>query len=113
VNKVDRKVDKKVDSLLIHQYRHQTGRRQSSIRKNKAQREVLQKGIRGISEDKEDKGDKGGMRGIRRIRRIRGIRKSQFIHQYRHQTGRRQSPIRKKEGAEGSVPRGDKGDKGG
>ena len=60
VNKVDRKVDKKVDSLLIHQYRHQTGRRQSSIRKKKAQREVLQKGIRGIREDKEDKGDKGG-----------------------------------------------------
>ena len=52
--------DKKVDSLLIHQYRHQTGRRQSSIRKKKAQREVLQKGIRGIREDKEDKGDKGG-----------------------------------------------------
>ena len=51
--------------------------------------------------------------GIRGIRRIRGIRKSQFIHQYRHQTGRRQSPIRKKEGTEGSVPRGDKGDKGG
>ena len=103
-------MDKKVDSLLIHQYRHQTGRRQSSIRKKKAQREVLQKGIRGIREDKEDKGDKGGIRGIRRIR---GIRKSQLIHQYRHQTGRRQSPIRKKEGAEGSVPRGDKGDKGG
>jgi len=57
---VDKKVDKKVDSLLIHQYRHQTGRRQSSIRKKKAQREVLQKGIRGIREDKEDKGDKGG-----------------------------------------------------
>ena len=67
VDKVDRdfaqkvsKVDKKVDSLFIHQYRHQTGRRQSSIRKKKAQREVLQKGIRGIREDKEDKGDKGG-----------------------------------------------------
>ena len=56
---MDKKVDKKVDSLLIHQYRHQTGRRQSSIRKKKAQREVLQKGIRGIREDKEDKGDKG------------------------------------------------------
>ena len=53
-------MDKKVDSLFIHQYRHQTGRRQSSIRKKKAQREVLQKGIRGIREDKEDKGDKGG-----------------------------------------------------
>ena len=54
-----------------------------------------------------------GLRGIRVIRRIRGIGKSQFVHQYRHQTGRRQSPIRKKEGTEGSVPRGDKGDKGG
>ena len=61
-------MDKKVDSLLIHQYRHQTGRRQSSIRKKKAQREVLQKGIRGIREDKEEKGDKGGIKVIRRIR---------------------------------------------
>ena len=39
---------------------HRRGRRQNSIRKKKAQREVLQKGIRGIREDKEDKGDKGG-----------------------------------------------------
>ena len=58
---MDKKVDKKVDSLLIHQYRHQTGRRQSSIRKKKAQREVLQGGIRGT-------------RVIRRISRIRVIR---------------------------------------
>ena len=39
------------------------GRRQNSIRKKKAQREVLQKGIRGIREDKEEKGDKGGDKG--------------------------------------------------
>ena len=43
-----------------------TKRRQSSIRKKKAQREVLQgrvrmiRGIRGVREDKQVKGDKGG-----------------------------------------------------
>ena len=30
------------------------------MRKKKAPREVLQRGIRGTREDKEDKGDKGG-----------------------------------------------------
>ena len=62
-----------------------------------------------------------GLRGIRVIRRIRGIEKSQFVHQYRHQTGRRQSSIRKakaqrenpkKESTEGGAPRGDTGGKG-
>ena len=59
---MNKKVGKKVDKLDrdFAFIRSRKVDKVSSIRKKKAQREVLQKGIRGIREDKEDKGDKGG-----------------------------------------------------
>ena len=55
-----------ISENLCEVYLSHFGRSQNSIRKKKAQREVLQggirmiRGIRGVKEDKQVKGDKGG-----------------------------------------------------